>query len=143
MSSAPDRRDTLDEIIGPTDDLARTLRERIARAEAFLRDSRALLETIEGGKSEHGLRDRNRYRNVLPETAMLEFLGEAYRTVTKEELVEELLSGNVKVGSTRMTPEARRGNIRRSIEAQVLAGKIKRLNDRLGLPDWPEDKFKS
>lgn len=137
ISKAPGNS-PLEEIAGPMDDLARVLRERIARAEEFLRVSRALLENIEGGKP---LRSSNRYRNFLPETAMMEFFSNEGRAVTKDELVEELFLGNVKIYSTKMSPESRRGNIRRSIEAQVLAKKVKRLNGLLGHPEWPDEMF--
>lgn len=141
MSTAPDiKRTALEGAIGPMDELERQLRERIAAAEDFIRISKQLLATMSGGVE--ATVDPQRYKALNPEpAAALFFSSSRARPLTKEELVDELMDGNVKTNAPKTEPKAKRGNVKRSIEQQMATGKIKVVGDKLGHPDWPDEKF--
>jgi hypothetical protein len=151
MSAAPDmKQSALEGAIGPTDDLTRLLREKLAAAKDFVLHAEALLRSMGADPSE--LPDPNRYKGVLPEPAMMLFFNSNRgRPMAKEEIIDELISGNVRTGASSQDPTARKTSVKRSIEANIIAGKLKRVavtgnqpsdtRELIGLADWPNEKF--
>lgn len=124
------------------DDLERLLRQKIDAAEDFARKGKQLLAAMSGGIE--SVADTQRYKDLSPEPAAALFFNSSRgHALSKEELVDELMEGNVKTNSPKIEYRAKRGNVRRSIEAQMATGKIKVVADKLGHPDWPDDKFTS
>lgn len=151
MSAAADmKQSALEGAIGPTDDLTRLLREKLAAAKDFVLHAEALLRSM-GADTE--LPDPNRYKGVLPEPAMMLFFNSHRgRPMAKEEIIDELISGNVRTGASSQDPTARKTSVKRSIEANIIAGKLKRVTvagnqpsdtrELIGLADWPDEKFR-
>ena len=135
----------LDGILGATDDLERVLLEKIEAAEEFARMGRALLKQIHGcdGVANQGGLPRlpRRFAGVDPYNATVVLLREQNRPLSKEEIVEELLAGNVMTASKKQTPKHRAELIKKSLKANVNNGKLKFLNGRFGFLDWPNQMF--
>ena len=135
----------LNDVIGATDDLERVLLEKIEAAEEFVRKARSLLEQIRGsdGAADQVRLSRRpqRFAGVDPYNATVVLLREQNRPLSKEEIVEELLAGNVTTASKKQTPKHRAAHIKKSLKANVNNAKLKLLNDRFGFPDWPNEMF--
>ncbi len=142
-----DPKQTLKDVIGPTDQLERVLLEKIEAAEEFARRSRALLELIHGdttgGNSVPLSRHPQRYARTDPYNATVFLLREQNRPLSEAEIVEELLDGNVMTGSKKQTEKHKAELIKKSLKANVNNTKLKLLNDRFGFPDWPDEMFTS
>ena|SRR5215813_3751369 len=140
-----DPKQTLNDVIGPTDPLERILLEKIQAAEEFLRRARALLEQIhtgDGGGNPVRLSSHpQRYAIYDPLNATKTLLQEQNRPLSETEIVEELLNGNVMTGSKKQTSKHKAENIKRSLKANVNNGNLKMRNDRFGLSEWPDEMF--
>jgi dTDP-4-amino-4,6-dideoxygalactose transaminase len=142
-----DPKHTLNDLIGPTDHLERVLLEKIEAAEEWLRRARALLELTRGDAtaanpvrlSSHP----QRYASLDPYPATVILLREQNRALSKDEIVEELLAGNVQTGSKKGTTKHKAEVIKKSLKANVNNTNLKLLNERYGFPDWPDEMFTS
>jgi hypothetical protein len=141
----PGSKHVLNDLIGSTDDLERVLLEKIEAAEQFARTARALLKQIHGSDNAANQvklsRLPQRFAGVDPYNATVVLLREQNRPLSKEEIVEELLAGNVMTASRKQTPKDKAENVKRSLKANVNSGKLKLLNERFGFPDWPDEMF--
>jgi hypothetical protein len=143
MSGMPDPKNALQGAIGPTNDLERLLTEKVEAAEDFARMGRELLRTMRGDRPE--ILDANRYKGLDPEAAMKVFFNsKRARAMTKDELVEELATGNIQTGAASETLKTKQANAKRSIEAQLLKKKseYRKVGDKIGPKEWPDEKFK-
>ncbi len=138
MSAISDmKRTTLEGAIGPTSELERLLREKIRAAREFVQKADELLRTIGAPEEE-----QERYKGMLPEAAMFAFFNSPRgRPVTKQQMIDELTEGKVKTASPRDDLKGKKGNIARSIEAQLNAGRIKRVKGKIGHPEWDDSRF--
>jgi hypothetical protein len=139
-----DPKQTLNHVIGPTDQLERVLLEKIQAAEEFLRRARALLAQIHGDGSGSPVKfstDAQRWARTDPYNATVILLREQNRALSKDEIVEELLAGNVTTGSKKQTPKHKAELIKKSLSANVNNGNLKLMNERFGFPDWPDEMF--
>lgn len=144
MSAMSDPKDTLERAIGPTGELERLLAEKVEAAREFVRHGEGLLRALRGEHVEY--LDPNRYRGMEPEPAMKAFFNsKRARAMTKEELIEELVSGNVKTGAQSQGMGAKRGNVARSIAAQLSKSKseYRKVGDKIGPKEWPDEKFQA
>lgn len=142
MSTMTDPKDALQGAIGPTGEFERLLTEKIEAARAFLRKAEDLQRTLRGEQTEH--LDPNRYKGMKPEPAMKAFFNsKRARAMTRDELIEELVSGNVKAGAQDQGMEAKRGNVKRSIAAQLLkrTSEYRKVGDKIGPKEWPDERF--
>jgi hypothetical protein len=143
MSTMTDGKNPLQGVIGSTGDLERMLTEKVATARDFLRVSEEMLRVLRGDRPAQNL-DPNRYRGMKPEPAMKAFFNSPRaRAMTKEELIDELATGNIKTGAANETIDTRRVNAKRSIEAQLGKKKseYRKVGDKIGPRDWPDEKF--
>ncbi|MFL6311530.1 MAG: hypothetical protein ACJ71W_05445 [Terriglobales bacterium] len=88
--------------------------------------------------------DPTRYKGLYPDTAMKVFFNsDRARAMTKEELVEELVTGNIQTKAANETIKTKRANTRRSIEAQLLKKKseYRKVGEKIGPHDWPDERF--
>jgi hypothetical protein len=140
-----DPKQVLNDVIGATDHLERVLLEKIEAAEEWLRQARALLELTRGdatGTNPVRLSSHpQRYAGLDPYPATVILLREQNRALSKSEIVEELLAGNVMTGSKKQTPKHKAELIKKSLKANVNNTKLKLLNERFGCPDWPDEMF--
>ena len=137
-----DPKQTLNDVIGPTDPLERILLEKIQAAEEFLRRARALLELTRGSDGRGKLSNHpQRYAIYDPLNATKILLQEQNRPLSETEIVEELLNGNVMTGSKKQTEKHKAELIKKSLKANVNNNKLKLRNDRFGFPDWPDELF--
>jgi hypothetical protein len=134
----------LKDVIGPTDQLERVLLERIEAAEEFARMGRALLERIRGGAAKPPKPSKNtqRYAGIDPYPATVILLRDQERPLLQEEIVEELMAGNVMTGSKSQSPKHKAELIKKSLKANVNNGKLKMLNGRFGFPNWKDELFR-
>lgn len=137
----------LNDAIGSTDDLERVLLEKIEAAEEFVRTARALLKQIHGSDDAASQvrlsKHPHRFTGVDPYNATVVLLREQNRSLSKEEIVEQLLAGNVMTGSKKQTPKHKAELVKKSLKANFNNGKLKLLNDRFGFPDWLDEMFTS
>ena len=137
-----DPKQTLNDVIGPTDPLERILLEKIQAAEEFLRRARALLELTRGSDGRGKLSNHpQRYAIYDPLNATKILLQEQNRPLSETEIVEELLNGNVMTGSKKQTQKHKAELIKKSLKANVNNNKLKLRNDRFGFRDWPDELF--
>lgn len=138
-----DRKQSLNDVIGSTDHLERVLLEKIEAAEEFLRKARALLEQLQGpGRNGAGiLPPTQRYAGIDPYNATVFLLRQKNRPLSRGEIVEELLAGNVMTGSKKQTTKHKAELVKKSLKANVNNTKLKLLNDRFGLAEWPDEMF--
>jgi len=63
--------------------------------------------------------------------------------MTKDDLVEELATGNIQTKAASETIKTKQANAKRSIEAQLLKTKseYRKVGDKIGPKDWPDEKF--
>ncbi len=139
-----DRKQTLNDVIGSTDHLERLLLEKVELAEKFARSARALLELIHGADGSDPAKlssHPQRYSIFDPFNATKILLGEQNRALSEDEIVQELIDGNVTTGSKKQTSKHKAENIKRSLKANVNNGNLKMKNDRFGLSEWPDEMF--
>jgi hypothetical protein len=143
MSSLPQKE--LEAVTGPNDDLVRILAEKVAKAEQFLRDARPLLNTLLTGSGRPSAAP-NRYANLAPWPAMVVMFQEQKRAMTEQEIVEELVDGQVMTGAKQQTNKARAENVKRAIKANVNNGNLRSMKvagvEKYGLKDWEDSFFK-
>jgi len=134
----------LNDVIGTTADLERVLLEKIEAAEEFLRTARELLDQIRGDGSPESVSlstNPDRYGGIDPYNATVFLLRKRNRALTENEIVADLLAGNVMTGSKKRTAKDNAENVKRSLKANVNNGKLKLLNERFGFPEWPNERF--
>jgi hypothetical protein len=138
----PDLKNALQGAIGYTGELERLLTEKVEAAEEFARIGRELLGTLRGDQTK--MPDSTRYKGLYPEMAMKVFFNsKRARAMTKEELVEELVTGNIQTKAASQTIKTKRANTKRSIEAQLLKKKseYRKVGEKIGPHDWPDERF--
>ena len=64
------------------------------------------------------------------------------RPLLQDEIVEELMAGNVMTGSKSQSPKHKAELIKKSLKANVNNGKLKMLNGRFGFPNWKDELFR-
>ncbi len=132
----------LQEAIGSTNDLERLLVEKLDAAKDFVRKAEELLQILRGEQTK--ALDPNRYKGLNPEAAMKVFFNsKRARAMTKEELVEELVTGNIRTKAANETIKTKHANAKRSIEAQLLKKKseYRKVGDKIGPKDWQDQRF--
>ena len=139
MNLMPDPTGALQE-----DDFERQLERKLAEYRELLRSGEDFLRKLRREKASLITLDIDpqRYSGLDQYAAMMVFFRSSRgRTVTEDELAEELISGNVKTGSASQDPAIKKANVIRSLKAQTNGGTIKRVGDKYGLPEWGDEAF--
>lgn len=108
----------------------------IERLRAELKTAEKVLRALEERDITKRTGPAMRFYRVRPLTAIKMMLRQG-GPQTQVALTQQLIDGGITIGKKRAEH-----NIRISIEKTLRNGTLKQVGDLLGLPEWPEEKFK-